>query len=163
MKKLKFRPDAYFRRIAAVLVAVLLIGWYARYWTGREVCNINRDLKQTTVSAKGHNIVAEVAEAEQDKTMGLSGRKCLGDGKGMLFVYPTTGDYKFWMKDMGFPIDMIWLDDDKNIVTVRSRVEPDTYPRTFGADKPAQYILEVKAGVAASADWTVGTKLDFNL
>lgn len=151
------------RRILAVLVAVLIIGWYARYFSGREICNINRDLRQTTISAKGANIVAEIAENEEDKVVGLSGRKCLGEENGMLFVYHNTGDYKFWMKDMNFAIDMIWLDDEKNIVTIKSKVDPDTYPRSFGPDRPAQYILEVNSGFAETADWTVGTKLDFNL
>lgn len=151
------------RRIVAVLAAVLLAGWYIRYWTGERVCNVNRDLKTTTIHANGRNVLAEVAREEQDKVQGLSDRNCLDEGKGMLFVYDATGDYCFWMKDMHFPIDMIWLDDDKKIVTIHANVEPGTYPKSFCPDKPAQYILELNSGAAKASEWVIGTKLDFSL
>lgn len=155
-------PNA--RRVLAVLMAALIAGWYIQYFTGEVLCEINRDLGQTTISAKGRNVTAEVVRDEAEKAKGLSDRKCLGEGKGMLFAYDTTGDFCFWMKDMNFPIDMLWINDDKTIVTVEPRVSPDTYPaKTFCPDRPAQYVLELNAGVAEDSGWGVGTKLKFDL
>lgn len=79
----------------------------------------------------------------------------------MLFTYELSGDYCYWMKDMKFDIDMIWLDEDKTIVTVKDNVSPDTYPQSFCPDRPASFVIELAAGMAAKYDWQVGTQLSF--
>ena len=80
----------------------------------------------------------------------------------MLFVYGDASTERcFWMKDMNFAIDMIWLDKDRQIVTIQSNVSPDSYPKSFCPDKPAQYVLEVNSGFAKQSGWLVGTKFEF--
>lgn len=120
-------------------------------------CDTNPNSETKTIRAGSVSIEAEVVTKGEDKARGLSGRNCLNPDSGMLFTYELTGDYCFWMKDMNFAIDMIWMDDEKQIVTIKDSVSPDTYPNSFCPDKPAQYILEVPAGYAADAGWSVGT------
>lgn len=62
---------------------------------------------------------------------------------------------------MNFAIDMIWLDEDKKIVTTQNSVAPDTYPQSFCPDQPAQYIVEVQAGKSKDSGWQVGTQFEF--
>lgn len=149
---------------AAAFVFLSLIGvvWYARARAPEaQVCDTNPALATTAVSGNGSSVQAEVATAGEDQVRGLSGRNCLGEGRAMLFPYDLPGDYCFWMKDMRFSIDMIWLDEEKKIVTVRDKVKPDSYPASFCPERPARYVLEVEAGAAEAYGWGVGTALAF--
>ena len=66
----------------------------------------------------------------------------------MLFVYNKPGDYRFWMKDTKIPLDMFWINSDKQIVHIEKDVQPSSYPESFGSEEPAQYVLETNAGFA---------------
>jgi len=108
----------------------------------------------TTTQTMGTRIVylgdvpirVELAETPQDKQRGLSGRDSLLEGEGMLFVYQTEGLYGFWMPDMRFSIDIVWIDRDMRVVHVAPEVPPESYPATFKPDTPALFVLEVPAG-----------------
>lgn len=80
--------------------------------------------------------------------MGLSGRDKLDENAGLLFVHDGPGIYGIWMKDMRFPIDVIWLDEDYRVVDMAENVEPDSFPKIFEPSPPALYILEVNTGFA---------------
>lgn len=124
-------------------------------------CNPGESLATTVISSDAALIRVEVAESGEEKAQGLSGRNCLDPDSGMLFAYDHSGDYCFWMKDMKFAIDMVWLDDEKKIVTIKDRVSPATYPESFCPSIPARYIVEVAAGQAADYGWQAGTILSF--
>lgn len=107
-------------------------------------------------------IGVEVVRTKQEKANGLSGRDCIGDGQGMLFIYEKPGRYSFWMKDMKFPIDIIWIGPDKKVVWIEKMVKPSTYPDSFvNKDKPAKYVLELKAGQTDQLDIGLGTPVNF--
>jgi uncharacterized membrane protein (UPF0127 family) len=91
---------------------------------------------------------------------GLSGRSNLPAGQGMLFVFSDPSQYCFWMKDMKFNIDMIWLDSAGQVIKVQSNVSPSTYPASFCPDKDAQYVIEVNADIARQAGVKPGNKLN---
>lgn len=93
-------------------------------------------------------LTAEVVQSPLDRMRGLSGRKVLETDTGMFFVFPQVGKHGIWMKEMNFPIDILWLDDDLRVITVAENVHPDTFPQSFYPDEPARYVLEVPAGYA---------------
>lgn len=93
-------------------------------------------------------IFAEVVESDPERVRGLSGREHLADGEGMLFVFDADARHAFWMKDMNFPIDIIWFDSDFDVVHIEHSLSPSTYPETFTPPFPARYVLEVPAGFA---------------
>jgi len=88
----------------------------------------------------------EVVDDEVGRSKGLSGRYRLDDGSGMLFVFDESDTYGFWMRDMNFSIDIIWVSDDFEIVHIETEVSPDTYPEVFYPSEPARYVLEINAG-----------------
>lgn len=92
---------------------------------------------------------------------GLSDRQSLPQDQGMLFIFNSAGKECFWMKDMNFPLDIIWLNSDKRVVTIKENVAPETYPESFCPDAPAQYVIEVNAGVAKKSNITIGSQLQF--
>jgi uncharacterized membrane protein (UPF0127 family) len=117
----------------------------------------------TTVAIGDNQINAEVAQSDQDKVQGLSGRSCIGENKGMLFVFKESGKYDIWMKDMKFPIDIIWLNESKQAIKVEPNVTPATYPKIFVNERPAMYVLELRATRAQQINIVEGSQLKFNL
>lgn len=108
-----------------------------------------------TVELRGQTIRVSVADTESARRQGLSGRGGLEADEGMLFVFPEDGKYAFWMNDMSFSIDILWLSADGTVVYMAQNVSPDTYPRSFAPDRPARYVLELPAGYVKA--YTVST------
>jgi uncharacterized membrane protein (UPF0127 family) len=95
------------------------------------------------------NLILEIADTEAERTQGLSGRDSLVVNHGMLFVFDEPGNYGFWMKDMRFPIDIIFLDVNLRVINVYEGVKPDSFPTPFYPVAPAKYVLEINSGEAS--------------
>ncbi|MEA2064974.1 MAG: DUF192 domain-containing protein, partial [Patescibacteria group bacterium] len=95
---------------------------------------------------KGQNIKIELADNEQKRKYGLSGKNNLCDNCGMLFVFDKKDFRSFWMKDMKFSIDIIWINDDKIVQIIKNAKLPKgkNIP-TYNSDKKINYVLEVNA------------------
>ena len=113
----------------------------------------------------GKVITAELAITEDTRSRGLMFRKTLNEDQGMLFVFEEEGHHAFWMKNMTFSIDILWLDRQKRIVHIERRVPPcqedpcPSYPPQF----PAIYVLELKAGTADVLNLQMFDQLEFIL
>ena len=106
--------------------------------------------------------IAVAATAEQ-RARGLSNREKLAENQGMLFVFEKPDYYPFWMKDMLFAIDIIWIDEHKKIVDVTYNATPESYPQTFKPRVPVQYVLEVNAGWAETAAISIGEFVEVSM
>lgn len=115
----------------------------------------------TTIGGAKQEIRAEIAADDVAREKGLSGRQCIPDGVGMMFSFDKPGSYGFWMKDMRFPIDMVWLDSDRQVVTIVQNAQPGSYPKTFTSSLPAQYVLELGSGQAQALGIKTGSRLNF--
>lgn len=104
--------------------------------------------------------VLEVAETTAEHKQGLSGRTSMSPGTGMLFVFPKEGRQCFWMKDMHFSLDIIWLGSQKKVAYVASDMSPQTYPDAF-CHEDTRYVIELRAGEAAKAGIYKGQTLQF--
>ncbi|OHA47382.1 MAG: hypothetical protein A2541_00865 [Candidatus Taylorbacteria bacterium RIFOXYD2_FULL_36_9] len=105
----------------------------------------------------GENVWSvEIASNEQDRTLGLSGRKALFNKRGMLFVFDKLEAHSFWMKDMLLPLDIIFFDNNWKIVLIENNLQSNSFPKTFGDKVKSQYILEINASEAL----TYGLKVD---
>lgn len=103
-------------------------------------------------------INVEIAQTEAEQERGLSGRADLPENHGLLFVYTQDARPAFWMKEMNFPIDIIWLDKNLTVVGIERNISPDTYPQTFSSPAPIRYGLEVRAGFVDKYHLKVGDK-----
>mgnify|MGYP001568095727 FL=1 len=113
-----------------------------------------------TVTAGNISVAVDVADTEVLREQGLSGRSDLPSGRGMLFVFESDGLWGIWMKDMQFPIDIVWAGADGKVITVADNVAPETYPKVFSPSAPARYVLELPAGFAAAHGVIEGSKLE---
>ncbi len=86
-----------------------------------------------------------VASTTADLQHGLSDRAALSPTEGMLFVFDKDDYQGIWMKDMNFPIDIVWLDKNGIIVDYAQNVKPDTYPKVFEPKVPARFVIETSA------------------
>jgi uncharacterized membrane protein (UPF0127 family) len=117
------------------------------------------DNERRLLTPKGF-ITVEVVDTPELRGQGLSGRESLTSDKGMLFVFDNTSESNcFWMKDMNFSLDMIWLNENREVVTVTSNVTPESYPETFCPDEPAKYGLEIVENRASELEINSGTQL----
>lgn len=124
--------------VALLLTTVIVITVGA--WTAR---------KDVVISLNGKSYTTEVVTTEADRSKGLSGRDKLGNHEAMLFVFDKEGYYPFWMKDMKFAIDIVWLDSDMRVVHKEVDVRPDSYPESsYVSEGEAKYVLELATGEA---------------
>jgi uncharacterized protein len=110
-------------------------------------------------------IQAEVADTPASREQGLSGRSELQENDGMLFVFDMPGKYGFWMKDMNFPIDMVWISQDGYVVHIEREVSPSTYfdsnpPQAFVNTPDAKYVLEIASGASEKYGLYLGTSVE---
>lgn len=145
------------RKIAAatgiVTVGILGILWYTT--TRAQTPPV---LPESVVVLGGQTIHVDLAQTPAEQAQGLGGRASLGDHDGMLFIFPSDGYEAFWMKDMRFSIDMLWLSADGTVVYIKSDVSPSTYPTPFSPTSPARYVLELPANFAKTYTIKVGDK-----
>jgi uncharacterized membrane protein (UPF0127 family) len=94
-------------------------------------------------------IRVDISDTPALREKGLSGRESIEDGNGMLFVFEKPGMYGFWMKDMNFPIDIVWINSDNEVIGVEDSLSPDTYPKPFFPIEAVKYVLELPAGYSS--------------
>jgi uncharacterized protein len=101
----------------------------------------------------------ELATTTAAQERGLGGRESIPSGYGMLFVFPKDDSYGFWMKDTLVPLDIFWLDDKGQVISIASEVATSSYPHVFYPSAPSRYVLETAAGSARAQGIATGTAL----
>jgi uncharacterized membrane protein (UPF0127 family) len=122
------------------------------------------------VIINNHVIAVEIADEFNEWQQGLSDRKILAENEGMLFVFPDKQVRCFWMKNMNFALDIIWLDDNLPAQTGKIiKIDKDAQPegekpsRRYSSMVPINYVLEVNAGWCDKYNIKVGNEVKFNL
>ena len=118
-----------------------------------------RDIK--IVKIAGENIKVDLAQTPNAQAQGLSGRSMLKNDGGMLFVFDHSDKYSFWMKDMNFHIDIIWLDQNMKVVYIKKNATPESYPDSFTPNQNAKYVLEVISGFSDKHNLKTGDNAEF--
>ena len=111
----------------------------------------------------GYAVHVELAVDDATRAQGLMYRDRLREHWGMLFFFPQSSVQSFWMKNTLIPLDIIWIDGQQRIVHVKSDVSPcqaDPCP-SYDPGVPANYVLEVAAGVARQHGLAAGQALRF--
>ncbi len=98
-------------------------------------------------------IVSELAKNALTRSRGLSGRQKIGINEGMLFEFSAPGRYSFWMRNMKFPIDIIWIDENKKIIGITENIDPQIGVsaidlKAYYPPESIKWALELKAGRA---------------
>lgn len=121
---------------------------------------------QTVVSIADARLLADIADTPEKRSLGLGVRNNMTEGEGMLFLLEQSSRQPFWMNGMKFPIDIIWINSDREVVHIEHSLEPcpssldcpNHYP-----DEEALYVLETVAGFSERHGVMDGTKVEFDL
>lgn len=113
-----------------------------------------------SVVMAGESFNVEVARTPGEQIRGLSGHAPLAGNAGMLFAFPAPAPQSFWMKDMLFPIDIIWINNSA-VAGLVPRALPDDSPARaiYYSPEPVQYVLEVPAGTSDRLGIKPGTSV----
>ena len=111
----------------------------------------------------GKQFQMSLADSDKERERGLSETSELKPNRGMLFVFEENGFWGIWMKDMRYPIDILWLNERKEVVYIEENIAPDTYPRVFAPRVPARYVIELRAGSVHEHGISEGDKATFRL
>ncbi|MFH2019320.1 MAG: DUF192 domain-containing protein [bacterium] len=137
---------------------------FSRYSILLKLENLFRQLlglqKKANISLSSASLTVDLATTPKFWEQGLSNRSSLPQDQGMLFIFPVAHIPEFWMKDMLFPIDIIWLKDNE-IISIDKNVpvsDSSTLP-TYSPSQPVDMVLEVPAGYCDSHDLIPGVKL----
>lgn len=146
--------------VVAIIALILIVAEFWPLW-GEWASQKTNTASNSTISALNQSglatrnisiddttIHAFVADTDSTRERGLGGYSALSPNEGMLFVFQQDGSYGFWMKDMSFPIDILWLDANGYVVYVQENVTPETYPTVYTSPQPARYVLELPSGFA---------------
>lgn len=163
----KYVPLLIIAFIAIGVIVALLVGSGVKpksetktsQQTANTACGHYR--KDGVVTINGHQINVEIAYDSKAKIKGLSGRQCIEPNWGMLFDFGHDGQYAIWMKDMKFPIDVIWISSEHNVSAIEANFLPSSYPEKRANQQPARYVLEIKAKQAKEFDINLGTLVHF--
>ena len=160
------KKDLFFSGL--IIIVFLFAGFFLIKHFSKSFVN-HRPENIKYVEIGGQKIKVDLALTEAEQTQGLSGRHSLLPNTGMLFIFNKPGYYPFWMPNMNFSIDMIWLAPSEGGDNLTAKVDyiakdatPESYPVTFGPkDNNAKYVLEVADGFSDKNNLKVGDSVIF--
>ena len=143
--------------IALFAVAIGFTVWYQN--------NKIKDISGPLVCFSEDCFSVEVADEDAERTTGLMNRESLDADSGMLFIFESDGNYPFWMKNTLIPLDMVWLNSDKEIVFIKENALPcEQDPCSIiTPNGTAKYVVELNAGVVADKEISVGQVARFEI
>jgi len=175
---------SFLKILLKIIIVVLLIGALFALvgYIGRYVQSLKQSLvgvptqtvptgsytpqKSTVPSVTVGNtlIPVEVARDYTSIQKGLSGRPYLDQNSGMLFIFPKASIYRFWMPDMNFPIDILWINAGRviDIEENMTNVFDPANPRYYSPSSPAQFVIELNAGFIRKNNIRPGDQVIFN-
>ena len=115
------------------------------------------------ITEKGIEIKVQLADTKEKRNLGLGKRDFLSNDMGMLFIFEKKKYHTFWMKDMRFPIDIVWI-DNRIIVDIKKNIKPSKNNDRlilYKPSKPSNFVLEINAGIAEKIDLKIGGKVQY--
>lgn len=145
--------------IAIMLTAIFLFYWY---FGERNTNNLQKVVFYQN-SQKITEIFVEVADSAFLREKGLMYRKTLPENQGMLFIFPEKDHHSFWMKNTLIPLDLIFLDENKTIVSIIRNVLPckENPCPVYQPKEKSQYVIEVNSGFCDKYNLQEGTRAEF--
>lgn len=119
--------------------------------------------KTPNVTIGNHNFKVAVADSQEEREIGLSKTKSLSQNQGMIFLFEKPDYYSFWMKNMKFSIDIIYINKDQ-IITILDNaqiIKDSKNPIIYSPTQPADKVLEISAGLAKKYKFKKGDKVKY--
>ena len=140
--------------IFAVIVGIGIFAWRLA----------EENLAGPRVKIGDHAFSVQIADTNDERIQGLSGQPPLRSNEGMVFIFPKPDLYGFWMQGMAFPIDIIWIKDNR-VIGFEEDLEPDSnpVPKIYRPPTLVDQVLEVKAGQVKERGISINDPVTFEL
>jgi uncharacterized membrane protein (UPF0127 family) len=156
--------------IVGVIILVLIVGGYVAWQPKPAPILTEEQIARQAIIDEWYvplepmmietiQLEASIANTTETRTKGLSGTPSLPEGVVKLFVFDESQEWGFWMKDMKYAIDIIWVDATGAIVHIEEKVTPASYPMSFLPNKPAKYVIETVFGFVEDYGIKVGDRV----
>jgi len=143
-------------QLLAVFFVIALVFLAVQY------SGILKRVSSKEIKVGGARFYVEVADTPIARARGLSGRDSLASDSGMLFLFSEPGTQVFWMKDMKFPIDIIWIKGEKVIgMVIGAEPEDEEDYELYKSPEPVDKVLEINAGLVSRLGIKVGDQIAF--
>ena len=122
--------------------------------------------KKTSISIYGFKVLLALAATDEQRIRGLSGLEKLNENEGMLFLFDKPSKQGFWMNEMKFPIDILWLNSDSRVVHIEKNLEPCIIfvaCHVYTPQVDSLYVLELRSGFTNDHSIQNGTRINLNL
>ena len=150
------------RLVSGTLFAVTLAFSVVVTIVFASAANGQEPLPQETLLVKSdeteHRFLVEVAATDIERARGLMFREEMAADHGMLFIFEGEGERFFWMKNTPLPLDIIYIDNTGQIVSIAADTTPFS-EAVIPSGKPARFVLEVNAGIAEKLAIKVGDRI----
>jgi len=138
------------KKIIIFIILCLLVSSYFIY-------NKNKDTTYLYTPKEKYNVL--VRDTEEKRVTGLSNTLKLEKDTVMLFIFDKPDYHGIWMKDMNYNIDIVYLDENMNVINYFDDVSPSTYPKVYYPEKLTTYIVEMNSGERLKSGIDKGIKL----
>lgn len=115
---------------------------------------------ERVITVGGTPFKVDVADTPAERERGLSNTPPQPP-RALLFIFDYDERWGIWMKDMQYPIDVLWIDADNTVVHMVPDMHPRSFPRVYRSDTPARYVLELPAGTIEAYNLALGNQVVF--
>ena len=153
--------------LVPITIAAIIVGIAGIMSLPSDVKLESVEFPRGTVKIDSTVLEVQIADTDPRRVRGLMFQKQLPLDEGMLFVFDDANPRSFWMLNMQFPLDILWIDDngkvvfiEKNVPPCKTAVETVTCPTYNGESKDAKYVLEITAGFVDAFKVTTESTLE---
>lgn len=149
--------------IIKIILLIIVIGLVIWFMAG--VIIKHKEAKIYIKSKTGvQTFTASIAETYEARAQGLSGTKYLAPDSALLMIFPHDDNWGIWMKDMNYPIDVVWLNSSYEVVHIEQSMHPNSYPRNIYKPKnTARYVIEFPAATTSRSYLKIGSKVKIDI
>lgn len=136
----------------------IIIGLFVVLVVTVTIISIRQKTASVTIGNKKYNV--ELAQTNSEREKGLSNRNSVDVNSGMLFVFPESNIWPFWMKDTLIPLDIIFIDNNRIVETITLQPETPQNTPTHTPKNKANYVLELNASEIEKNNFQVGDAVE---
>ena len=137
--------------------------WNSQNYYTKEALETKKNLKINKTCINNNCFYVELAQTQEERSRGLMYREILDEDNGMLFIFDEEKEHYFWMKNTLIPLDIIWINKDKEVVDIKKNIQPcvEEECETFKPSDKAKYVLELNAGQSDKNNIKIGDRFNF--
>lgn len=148
--------------IALAVIFIFLLNNCGEETSEMKFYSFKKEGELTFTDSVGNQIIKidiEIADNDYERQLGLMNRKSMEEMQGMLFIFPEERIQSFWMLNTLFSLDILFINSQKEIVTIHKNTIPLSTKESYRSTEPAIYVLEVNAGFCDKHNIKLGDKI----